>query len=300
MKIAVTGGSGFIGSRLVKKLVERGYDVASIDINGSVEVAEGYKFIKCDLLDFSSAKSALHGFDAVYHLAGCVLESVRKDPFTGSAINVDITRNVLEACRVNRIGKVLFASSFYVYDGISDKMVVNEETPLSTLNMELFGATKAFGESLLKEYRKKYGLNYVILRYGSAYGLGNCSNVVKAFLEAGWSKQPLEVWGHGKRRNQYTYVDDLAEGSVLAIDKVDEVYNLISPEETSIRELAELLKTKYGFEVVYHTERAEGASMPYMSSRKAIKELGWKPISLEEGIERMVQERNTLGLYSRA
>jgi len=157
------------------------------------------------------------------------------------------------------------------------------------LSMELFGATKTFGETLLKEYRKKYGLNYVILRYGSAYGLGNCSNVVKTFLEAGWNKQTLEVWGQGKRRNQYTYVDDLAEGSALAIDKVDEVYNLISPEETTIRELAELLKAKYGFEVIYHTERPEGASMPYMSSRKAIKDLGWKPITLEEGIGRMVQ-----------
>lgn len=290
MKIGVTGGSGFIGSRLVKKLVERGYDVTSIDINGPAELAKNYTYVQRDLLDYSSAKSALHGLDVVYNLAGCVLESVRKDPFTGSAVNVDITRNVIEACRVNKIEKVLFASSFYVYDGISDKMVVNEETPLASLNMELFGATKAFGESLLKEYRRKYGLNYVILRYGSAYGLGNCSNVVKTFLEAGWNKQPLEVWGQGKRRNQYTYVDDLAEGSALAIDKVDEVYNLISPEETSIRELAELLKAKCGFEVVYHTERPEGASMPYMSSRKAIKELRWKPISLEEGIERMVQE----------
>jgi nucleoside-diphosphate-sugar epimerase len=275
----------------VRRLVERGYDVTSIDINGPPELAKNYTFAQCDLLDYSGVKSALHGFDVVYHLAGCVLEPVRKDPYMGSATNVDITRNVIEACRVNKIEKVLFASSFYVYDGISDRMIVNEETPLNTLDMELFAATKAFGESLLKEYHRKYGLNYVILRYGSAYGLGNCTNVVKTFLEAVWNKQPIEVWGQGKRRNQYTYVDDLAEGSVLAIDRVNEVYNLISPEETSIRELAELLQKKYGFEVVFNTQRVEGASMPYMSSRKAIKELGWKPISLEEGIERMVKER---------
>jgi len=287
----VTGGSGFIGSRLVKKLVERSYEVTSIDVNGPSELDKNHTFVQCDLLDYSSAKSVLHGFDVLYHLAGCVLESVRKNPFTGSATNVDITRNVLEACRVNKIEKVLFASSFYVYDGISDRMIVNEETPLNTLNMELFAATKAFGESLLKEYHRKYGVNYVILRYGSAYGLGNCSNVVKTFLEAGWNKQPIEVWGQGKRRNQYTYVDDLAEGSVLALNKVNEVYNLISPEETTIRELTELLQKKYGFETVFNTKRPEGASMPYMSSRKAIKELYWKPISLEEGIESMVKER---------
>jgi len=297
LKIGVTGGAGFIGSRLVRRLVEKGYNVISIDINDPPGFIRKCKHIQGDLLDYSSTKEALRGLDLIYHLAGCVLESVRKDPFLGSAVNVDITRNVLEACRVNRVRKVLFASSFYVYDGINDRMIVNEETPLNTLDMELFAATKAFGESLLKEYHRKYGLNYVILRYGSAYGLGNCSNVVKTFLEAGWNGQPIEVWGEGKRRNQYTYVEDLAEGSILAMDRVNEVHNLISPEEMTIGELAELLRRKFGFEVIYNLQRREGASMPFMSSRKAMKELGWKPISLEEGIENMVKERP---LYSYA
>jgi len=291
LKIGVTGGSGFIGSQILKRLVEKDYEVTSIDINGPPELIKNCTYVKCDLLDYSSVKSVLHGLDTVCHIAGCVLESVRKDPFTGSATNVQLTRNVIEACRVNKIERVLFASSFYVYDGISEKMIVNEESPLNTLEMELFAATKAFGESLLKEYHRKYGLNYVILRFGSAYGLGNCSNVVKTFLETGWNKQRIEVWGHGMRRNQYTYVDDLAQGLVLALDSANEVYNLISPEETAVRELAELLQKKHDFEVFFNTQRAEGASMPYMSSRKIIKELGWKPISLEDGIERMVQER---------
>jgi UDP-glucose 4-epimerase len=289
LRAAVTGGSGFIGSRLVRELLESGHDVTSIDERVPRPIKND--FVQCDLLDFTKAKSVLQGFDVVYHLAGCVLDDVRKDPYGGSTTNVDITRNVLEACHVNKIRKVLFASSFYVYDGISDKMIVNEETSLNTLNMELFGATKAFGESLLKEYHRRRGLDYVILRYGSAYGLGECSNVIKTFLEACWKKEPTEVWGEGKRRNQYTYVDDLAKGSVLAIDKVNEVYNLISPEETSVRDLATLLTSKYGAQVVYNTERPEGASMPYMSSRKAIRELGWKPIGLEQGVERMVRER---------
>jgi UDP-glucose 4-epimerase len=291
LKVGVTGGTGFIGSRLVRKLREKGHEVTSIDVNCCSELPEGCEYAKCDLLNYARAKATLTGFDVVYNLAGCVLEAVRKDPFTGAAVNVELTRNVVEACHVNKIPKVLFASSFYVYDGISDKMIVNEETPLSTLNMELFAATKAFGESLLREYHRKYGLSYVLLRFGSAYGLGNCTNVIKTFLEAGWNKQPIDIWGSGKRRNQYTYVDDIAEGSVLAIDKVNEVYNLISPEETSIKELADLLHKNYGLEVTYDTDRPEGASMPYMSARKALKELCWKPMQLEEGIERMVRER---------
>lgn len=140
------------------------------------------------------------------------------------------------------------------------------------------------------EYSAKYGIQYVILRYGSAYGWGNCTNVVKTFLETALRGEPIEVWGQGRRRNQYTYVDDLAAGSLLSLHSVNEVYNLISPEETTTGELAALLKRRLGADVVYNTIQKEGPSMPYMSSRKAMQQLGWKPITLEEGVERMLQQ----------
>lgn len=289
MKIAVTGGSGFIGSRLVKNLVSKGHEVVVIDlIHPKIQCEVEVKI--ADVMDLQQMKSALKGVDVVYHLVGMVVDAVRKNPYKAVLLHVNGTINVIEACRANEVKKIIYASTFYVYDGIDENMVVNEETPLNILNMEMFGVTKFMGEAIIRDYYRKYGLNYVILRFGSAYGGGNCSNVIKTFIDLGLKGEPIEVWGEGKRRNQYSYVEDIAEGSVLVINKTNETYNLISPEETSTGELAELLKKKYGFEVVYNPIQKEGPSMPYMSSRKALRELGWNPIGLEEGIEKTFLE----------
>lgn len=289
MKIAVTGGSGFIGSRLVKKLKDKGYQVVVVDLVES-SMKSDVEVRITDVMNFEQVRSALKDVDVVYHLVGMVVNTVRKHPYKAVLLHSEGTVNVVEACKANGIKKMLYASTFYVYDGISEKMVVNEETPLNPLNMELFGSTKLLGEAIMRNYSRKYGLEHVILRFGSAYGIGGCSNVVLTFIDLGLKGEPIEVWGEGKRRNQYTYVDDIAEGCVLAMDRTNETYNLISPKETTTGELAELLKKKYGFEVVYNPIQKEGPSMAYMSSRKAITELGWKPISLEKGIDKTMSE----------
>jgi UDP-glucose 4-epimerase len=289
MRIAVTGGSGFIGSRIVDILSSSGHEVLSLDVNPP-ERSDSFEFRRVDLTSFESTLEALRGAEIVFHIAGVVLEYVRGNPFKGSELNVDISRNVVESARRSSISKVIFASSFYVYDGIKDDMIVNESTPLNTLDMELFGATKVFGESLLKEYARRYGIKYVILRFGSAYGSGNCSNVIKTFIADALDGKSIDVWGPGKRRNQYTYVEDLARGSVLAMDKENEIYNLISPEETSIKQLTELIAARIPVKVTFNLEKKEGVSMPYMSSRKAMNELGWAPIPVEKGVEILVRE----------
>jgi len=290
MKVLVTGGSGFIGSALIQLLLKEGHQVVSIDVQEPYLKAEDFKFIKADLLDFKNVISYLKDVDVVFHLAGVVLDAMRADPYRSSGINIDITRNVLEACRINSVSKVIFASSFYVYDGTNENMIVNEATPLDTLNIELFGASKLFGECMVKEYSRRFKLKYVILRFGSAYGYGRSSNVIQTFIEAGLKGEKIMVWGEGKRRNQYTYVKDLARGCILAMNEENEIYNLISPEETTTGELAEMLRKNYGFEVVHDITHKEGASMPYMSSRKAISKLKWNITSLEDGIEETVKE----------
>ncbi len=297
MKVAVTGGSGFIGQRLVQRLVQEGHDVVSVDIR-QPNTTTGFKFVKADLTNIGEAQLALRECETVYHLAGVVLEYVREDPFVGSAVNINLTRNLVEASKALHLKKVLFASSFYVYDGISPELIVNEESPLNTLRMELFGVTKVFGETLLKEYNRKYGLNYVILRFGSAYGIGNSTNVIKTFLEAALQGRPLEIWGEGKRRNQYTYVDDIVEGCMHALDSANETFNVISPEDTSVSEVANQIASEYTCEVIYRRDRSEGSSMPYMSSRKIAKELHWKPISLREGINKMIKQMSQAQLLT--
>lgn len=285
MKIGVTGGSGFIGSRVVEGLARSNHDVVSIDLVPPTR-KEGFKFVQADLTSYEKTEQLLTGLDAIYHVAGTVLEQVRADPYRASEVNINITRNIAEAARKKDVDKIIFASSFYVYDGIDPEAIVNEATPLNTMKMELFGGTKVFGETLLKEYSKRYGIKYLILRYGSAYGPGGQgSNVIKAFLDSATAGRTIDVWGPGNRRNQYTYVDDLAAGSVLSLSKENEIYNLISPEETSVRQLTEMISRKIPVKVSFALEKKEGSSMPYMSSRKAISDLSWDPISVDQGID---------------
>ncbi len=102
------------------------------------------------------------------------------------------------------------------------------------------------------------------------------------------------MWGKGLRRNQYTYFDDIARGCVLGIEQRNQVYNLISPEETTTGDLARLLESQFGFEVVFNELQSEGASLPYMSPRKAVRQLRWEPMSLREGIEKTVRSADMM------
>ncbi len=287
MMIAVTGGAGFIGGALVSRLRAFGHQVLVLDVR-EIE-GDGTEWRPTDILNFEQVKDSLKDIDLVFHLAGPVLEACRRNAYDASTLQIVGTLNVLEACRVLEVPKLALASSFYVYDGLLDTMIVNESSPLDIAPMELFGAVKFTAEKLVRTYATKYSLEYVIFRFGSAYGLGNCTNVVKSFLEAGWRGETIEVWGKGLRRNQYTYFDDIAQGCVLGMGQRNEVYNLISSEETTTGDLARLIRAKFGFEVAFNEAQSEGPSFPYMSSRKAMQQLGWVPMPLAEGIDRMAR-----------
>ncbi len=289
MKIAVTGGAGFIGKQLSKKLADRANDVTVVDIAASSR-PEMVTAKRVDITNLEETKRALGHSETVYHLAGGVLDNVRKLPYQGTELNVTGTLNVLEACRVNDVKKIIFASTFYVYDGIDPTALVDENTSLNGNGMELFGASKLIGENLVRTYAQKYGIQFVVLRFGSAYGAGNCTNIIKTFLESGIQGKPAVVWGRGHRWNQYTYVGDIADGCVLSLAEKNEIFNLISPEQTSIRELADIVKQTMNLEVAYDFSKKEGSSMPYMSSEKARIKLKWRPLTVEEGIQRTIDE----------
>ncbi len=292
MKIAVTGGAGFIGGALVSHLKARGHQVVVLDVRKAV--SNGAESRAVSVLDFEQLRESLKGADLAFHLAGPVLGACRRNAYAASTLQTAGTLNVLEACRLERVPKVALASSFYVYDGLLDTMIVNESSPLDITRMELFGSIKFMAEKLVGTYAAKYGLEYVIFRFGSAYGWGDCSNVVKTFLEAAWRDGKIEVWGKGLRRNQYTYFDDIARGCVLGMERRNEIFNLISPEETTTGDLARLLQAQFGFEVVFNEVQGEGASLPYMSPRKAVRQLGWEPTPLSEGIEKTVRSAQVM------
>lgn len=282
MRIVVTGGAGFIGKALVKGLQAENHDVVAADVRSDRDSGTAQPL---DVLDLDAVCTVLAGSNAVYHLAGPVLETARSDPFGSSSLQINGTLNVLEACSRVSVPKVVLASSFYVYDGLPADGIVNESSRLNPSGMELFGSLKVSAEQLVQAYSKKAGLRFAILRFGSAYGWGTGSNLIQTFLEAGLRGETPEVWGAGLRLNQYTHVDDIARGAVAALSSNNEIFNLISPEETSTGEIAFLIRDIFGFEVKFLKDKPEGKSMPYMSPRKAVRHLGWRPIPLIEGLK---------------
>lgn len=291
MRIVVTGGSGFIGSALVKRLRQE-HDVWNFDLRvtpGDERAAE------CDVTVSGSFYQAVHAIgpiDAVYHLAGPVVEMTRKRVAEACHAQLDGTLQVLETCRHLAIPKLLLASSFYVYAGLPPDAVANEMTPLDLESMEIFGAVKLMSERMVRTYAKSYGIDFVIFRFGSVYGYNQQaagSNVIRTFLEQGFRKEPIVIWGPGARRNQYTLLDDVVNGCVAGLAAKNNVFNLVSPFETTTGELAALLRERYGFEIVFDESKPEGPSMAFMSSRKAVRELGWCPITIEDGIVETVQ-----------
>lgn len=291
MHVIVTGGSGFIGLRVVKELLHVGHQVSVVDI-APLHI-EDVTLHQSSVLDASRMMEVIRGAGAVIHLAGYVRDDFRRDPYRGTILQVEGTCNVLEACRVNNVPHVVLASSFYVYHGLSEERTVDENTSPDPLHMDLFGAAKLMSEQLCREYTQKYSLQHTILRLGSAYGPGG-SNAIRSFMEAGLQGRVVEVWGSGHRRNQYTYVGDLASGIVssLASDNgnCDNSFNLAAPDVTTTGELAEYLSREMGFEVRFDTSRPEAANFPFVSSAEAVEKLNWNPVDLHRGLQLTLRE----------
>jgi nucleoside-diphosphate-sugar epimerase len=287
MHVVVTGGSGFIGTRLVEALCTLGHRVGVVD---PVPCAvQGIELHRRSVLDPGDVQEVIQGADAVIHLAGPVRDGVRRDPHGAATLQLQGTLNVLDACQLKHVPHFLLASSFYVYHGLPAPGMVDEQMALDPLKMDLFGSIKLMSEALCREYTRKYGLAHTILRLGSAYGPGG-SNVIRTFLETGLQGKTLEVWGEGKRQNQYTFVDDLVNGIVAALDTFNETFNLCSLEVTTTACLAEMLEREFGFTVYFERTRPEEASIPVADPRKAMDRLNWRPISLREGLHMTFRE----------
>jgi len=292
MRICVTGGLGFIGSYTVRELVKQGHEVVVLDVR-SGKVPEGAELIIADITDYKQVLQAISKaeVDIVLHLAGTVLNIARKNPHLATCLDILGTANILEACVRNDVEKIIYASSFYIYDGLPPNTRVDEEDHSDIFKAEMFGVVKLVGERLIYEYVKRYNLKYVILRYGPVYGPHKrCSCLIYEFIKEGLKGNPIVVWGKGERKNQYTYIEDIVLGNVKALDFENEVFNLISPEQYSIRQIAELLVKEYGFKIKYDPSKREGPSMPYISPKKALNKMRWRPTPIREGIRKTVEE----------
>lgn len=279
-RVLVTGGDGFLGNRLMCRLNAVGSTVLSYDVQKSKAdtVLDGERLIGV-VEDFNP--------NVIVHLAGPVLGTVRLDPARGVELQIAGTMNVLEACR-SVIARLVLASSFYVYDGIDAEWVVNEKTPLATDRMEMFGLSKFTAERCAAEYQRLYGVEWDAPRFGSMYGGQGGSNVVDEFVGHALAGTEVEVWGDGSRSSQYTHVNDVVEGLIDLIcyhEATSRAINLISPEVTTMRQLAEMIQERIGGVFTFDETRPPGESMAYMSPQWAEDNLFWTPRSLAKGLD---------------
>jgi len=303
-KIFITGGAGFIGANLVKHLLEDGcyditvYDNLSVCSKKNLDKAiknsprkEKVNFIKGDILNKSRLNQAIKGHNAVVHLAAHtrVIESI-KNPEENFKVNSVGTFNVLEASRMNRIKKFVFASSNAAVG--EQKPPINEKTlprPISP-----YGASKLYGEALCSAYFQSYGLRTVSLRFANVYGpyANHKNSVIARFIKRIKQSKPLEVYGDGNQTRDFIHASDICKAIRLCLsmrrsqvsrsnhDLWGEILQIATGKETKIIDLADTITNLFNPKkknIRFTPERKGEIKRNYSDIRKANSLLGFKP-----------------------
>ncbi len=295
MKICVTGGSGFIGSHLVQKLLDKGYDVSVLDLRKPVQDVE---WLRKDIRD--DLGNIFSDFNFVFHLAA--LANARKsseDPKLCYDINIRGTLNVLNAALKGDVERVLLASSSWVC-GAQEGDVVNEMSPFHLDNINtIYGASKIGQELLCFSFYSEYkGPKYTIFRYGIPYGERMWRGlVVRAFMEMAERMGVLSIMGDGKQFREFMYVGDLAEGHLHALKPVAEnkIYNLTGGRPITIEEIAREVVKHFPAKIDYIPQARVEPKIKRVHNWLAENELGWVPrTTLEDGIRLCAEWWKTL------
>ena len=298
MRYLVTGGAGFIGSNIVKKLIMRGDNVTVIDnLNtGKEENLESVKdkiiFLKDDILNFELLEKETQGIEGVFHQAALasVQDSFSK-PDEYHDVNVNGTENILKLAKKNNF-KVVYASSSSVY-GNPEKIPINEEDAKNPINP--YAETKLKKEELAKNYAEN-GVKVIGLRYFNVFGKGQSkeyAGVLKLFLERIRDGLPPKINGDGTQFRDFVYVEDVADANIMSMDSnvKHEFFNVGTNTSITILDLAKTIIKFSGLEIKpIFGPALEGDVKRTVANIDLIKEkVGWKPtVFLEKWIEEIV------------
>jgi UDP-glucose 4-epimerase len=316
-RILITGGAGLIGSHIADQLVaERPAEIRIVDnfvrgrrenlawamANAPVTIVEG------DIRDRALIRSAMDDIDIVFHQAAIRITQCAEEPRLALEVLVEGTFNVLEAAVRANVTKVVAASSASVY-GLAEEFPTTEKHhPYN--NRTLYGAAKAFNEGLLRSFNEMYGLQYVALRYFNVYGPrmdvhGAYTEVFIRWMERmAAGKAPL-IFGDGTQTMDFVHVHDIARANILAAraDVSDQVFNIASGRETSLKQVAELLGQVMGCSLqLEHAAERKVNPVPrrLADTSRAKAMLGFEAmISIEQGLKTLVEwwkrEQMTVG-----
>jgi nucleoside-diphosphate-sugar epimerase len=305
----LTGVAGFIGARTAELLLEAGHELVGVDnLNDAYDVRlkeyrlgllrgrEGFRFERLDIADGSAVASAAFGsedFDAVIHLAARAgVRASVENPWVYIDANLTGTLNVLEFCRSRGISKFVLASSSSVY-GAETRIPYHEDQETSR-PISPYAATKKGAETLCHTFHFLHGLDVTVLRYFTVYGpAGRPDMSVFRFIQRIREERPLRIYGDGSMSRSFSYVDDIARGTVAALAPLGyEIINLGGDRSRKVMELVRLIEERLGrsAEVAFQKAHPADVSATWADIEKAEKLLGWSPrVSLEEGISRTVK-----------
>ena len=304
--VLVTGAAGFIGARTAELLLEQGFQVVGIDnLNDYYDVR--LKEHRLELLKRSKAFTFVHGdieeagllerifgghrFDAVLNLAARAgVRYSMENPHVYMTTNALGTLNLLEAMRRHGVSKMVLASTSSLYAG--QKMPFREDLPVNT-PISPYAASKKAAEVMAYTYHYLYGLDISVVRYFTVYGpAGRPDMSVFRFIK--WIEQgkPLELFGDGSQSRDFTYIDDIASGTVLAMKELGyEIINLGGNSPKTVSQMIGVIETLLGKKALIKQAAFHKADMKetWADIGKAGKLLGWSPgVGFEEGLKRTV------------
>ncbi len=296
MKIAVTGGSGFIASHVVDHLIDDGHEVVVIDHRVKPH-RDDVQFEDIDILNLSALIQATRSCEYVFHLAAVSnVNYAHKYPVYTVDLNINGTANVLEAARLNQIERVVFASTVWIYTGTRGKGLLNEEEPFYLPDAgHIYTSSKIASEMIIHNYSQLYQQAFTILRYGIPYGPRMREElVIPIFIRKALKGDPIVIQGDGSQYRNYVYIDDLARAHLLAMnDRAEnQVYNLEGSQRISIRDVAWTIDKVLGGGVrIEHVPARPGDyAGKEVSAKKILRELGWKPqVDFETGMNLTVE-----------
>jgi len=295
MKSVVTGGSGFIGSHLVDSLIDAGHEVIVLDHRVKPH-RDDVEFKDVDIVNYSSVLDATKGCDYIFHLAAVSnVNHVFEKPVYSVEVNVQGTINMLEAARQNKVKRLFFASTVWVYTGCNGTYV-NEEDPFYMPGAgHIYTSSKITSEFFIHDYWKLYKQPFTILRYGIPYGPRIREElVIPIFLKKAFSGEPITIHGDGSQYRNFIYIEDLVKGHIFAFKKEAEnqIFNLEGKERVSIKKIAETIKKLVGrkVKIEYLPGRPGDYAGKEASNDKVWKVLGWEPkVNFEEGMRRTIE-----------
>lgn len=288
MKALVFGATGLIGSQLVKRLLEEGFEVTGTSRKKEKFELPKYKQVQMDISDKKNFSKITGKYDYVFNMAAHISPGYSTDEALQCLlVNSLGTLNILEYMVKNGMSRLIHSSSVTVY-GKPRRLMVRETSP--TKPIIVYGVSKLTAESYCNMYSTLHGLNITILRYGSVYGPGlNQRTALPIFIERARKNEDIYLYGNGMRSQDYVCVDDVIEANLLSANKgIKGIFNIGSGINTTMRELAytivEVLesKSKISFDRSKQQEFSIGIDI-----KKAKRELGYNPqFTLKKSLEK--------------